>query len=161
MQQTLIKVNPSSSWSWAWPSSAPACSISNSIVVDDDDDVVVVVVALVIVVNVIFVPLLVVAHADNIQLWSINVHLHIWGSLRLQVRFSGGSGWGLCKIIFMSNHTIVKVEAWLCCRWVWAGVPNMGGGDGGNQTPWRGCPPQSRPVPPIQKFFSPPNPMDS
>ena len=25
MQQTLIKVNPSSSWSWAWPSSAPAC----------------------------------------------------------------------------------------------------------------------------------------
>ena len=25
MQQTVIKVNPSSSWSWAWPSSVPAC----------------------------------------------------------------------------------------------------------------------------------------
>ena len=25
MQQTLIKVNPSSSWSWAWPSSVPPC----------------------------------------------------------------------------------------------------------------------------------------
>ena len=27
MQQILIKVNPSSSWSWAWPSSAPACFV--------------------------------------------------------------------------------------------------------------------------------------
>ena len=32
MQQTLIKVKPSSSWSWAWPSSVPACLFLVSIV---------------------------------------------------------------------------------------------------------------------------------
>ena len=30
MQQTLINVNPSSSWSWAWPSLVPAYSIKIS-----------------------------------------------------------------------------------------------------------------------------------
>ena len=44
----------------------------------------VVAVVIVVVINVVAVPLLVVAHANNIQLWSINIHLRL---LKADVKF--------------------------------------------------------------------------
>ena len=68
-------------------------------------------------------PLLVVAHADNIQLWSISLPLRLlkadaeflwWGGGAVVVKWWWDGSGVVCKVIFGSNPAIFEVGLGCC-----------------------------------------------